>query len=85
MYLPYRQQVINRRHLCILYCGKKTFFNKIAMTARAEITLLSNWEGFLGGQIKRHNSRTKNVINREIGIRPPFMIPNLVHEFQMIC
>lgn len=45
-YLPYRQQVINRRHLCIPYCGKKTLFNKIAMTARAEITLLSNWGGF---------------------------------------
>jgi hypothetical protein len=30
--------------LCIPYCGKKTLFNKIAMTARAEITLLSNWE-----------------------------------------
>jgi len=36
-------------------------------------------------QIKGHNSRTENVVKSWFELGLPFMIPDLVNKFKMIC
>jgi hypothetical protein len=36
-------------------------------------------------QFKGHNSRTEKVLKSEIECDLPYMVPDIVYEYQMIC
>ena len=36
-------------------------------------------------QTKEHNSRMEQVVKSKVDLGLPFMVPDLVYKFQMIC
>jgi hypothetical protein len=50
-----------------------------------KLMLLNDTNICIFWQTKEHNSRMEQVVKSKVDLGLPFMVPDLVYKFQMIC